>query len=142
MKQKQHSIKLLGEKNDELVERLKREAAEKHKRTGEAIAAKWEAHPERKQEFLDRIKLENNLAKIDGWFEGWWDLDDDGNMIAPPLKFKRSDFPENAVMAHVVAAAGIFPSISQARKNGHDKPLVPGEFVVTKKKTRIIVLDE
>ena len=135
-------LKRPGENNDQLVERLKREALEERERRGEEIKREWEEHPDRLAAFIERIKHENNLAKIDGWFNGWWELDDDGNMIAPPQKFKISDFPENAVMAHVVAAAGIFPSVSQARKNGWDKPLVAGEFQVTKKKIRIIVLDE
>ena len=142
MEQKQQGLSLPSENNEDLCARLKREVEEDRVRRGEQITAEWEAHPERKQEFLDRIREENNLAKIDGFFEGWWELDEDGNIAAPPQKFKISDFPENAVMAHVVAAAGIFPSVSQARKNGHDKPLVAGEFVLTKKKIRIIVVDE
>lgn len=141
MEQEKQSLKRPGENNDELVERLKREALEEAEARRQAISREWEKHPERKEEFLARLQLDINLAKIDGWFEGWWDLDDDGNMIAPPLKFKISQFPEKAVMAHVMAAAGIFPSVSQARKNGWDKPLVTGEFVVTKKKIRIIVVD-
>lgn len=131
-----------GEANDELVERLKREAEKDRIQRCNEIAVEWETHPERKQAFLDGIRQENNLAKIDGFFEGWWELDEDGNMAAPPFKFKISDFPENAMMAHVVTAAGIFPSVSQARKNGHNKPLVAGEFVLTKKKIRIIIIDE
>lgn len=55
--------------------------------------------------------------------------------------FKLSDFAEvkNPLMAHVMAKAGIFKSISQARKNGWDKPLTTGEWTVTKKKIRIRV---
>jgi len=38
-----------------------------------------------------------------------------------------------------MAKAGIFPSISQARKNGWDKPIEVGVWNVTKKKIRVEV---
>lgn len=142
MKQKQQNLKLPGENNDQFVERVKREAITEQELRGKKIQEEWEKNSKLKEKFIAETRHENNLAKIDGWFEGWWEIDEDGNMAAPPLKFKISDFPENAVMAHVVAAAGIFPSVSQARKNGHDTPLVAGEFVLTKKKIRIVVIDE
>ncbi len=55
--------------------------------------------------------------------------------------FSLSDFADvkNPLMAHVMAKAGIFKSIGQARKNGWGKPLVAGEWTVTKKKIKIIV---
>ena len=56
--------------------------------------------------------------------------------------FKLIDFSEvkTPLMAHVMAKAGIFPSVSQARKNGWDKPLTIGEWTVTKKKIKISVI--
>ena len=64
-----------------------------------------------------------------------------GTVGAQSKTFSLSDFAEvkNPLMAHVMAKAGIFPSVGQARKNGWDKPLVAGEWTVTKKKIRIIV---
>lgn len=55
--------------------------------------------------------------------------------------FSLSDFAEvkNPLMAHVMAKAGVFPSVGQARKNGWNKPLVVGEWTVTKKKIKVIV---
>lgn len=55
--------------------------------------------------------------------------------------FSLSDFAEvkNPLMAHVMAKAGIFPSVGQARKNGWNKPLVVGEWTVTKKRIKITV---
>lgn len=46
---------------------------------------------------------------------------------------------ENWIMAHIMFHAGIFKSISQARKNGWDKPIPNGfnEFIVGKKKHRV-----
>jgi len=64
-----------------------------------------------------------------------------GTVGSPTHTFNLSDFAEvkNPLMAHVMAKVGIFPSVSQARKNGWDKPLVVGEWTVTKKKIKIIV---
>lgn len=47
-------------------------------------------------------------------------------------------------MAHLVFAAGIFPSVSQARNNGWNKPIPEGfsDIRVGKNKTRITVLKE
>ena len=53
--------------------------------------------------------------------------------------FLVSDFPAGALMAHAMHRAGIFSSITQARKNGWDKPIEKGTFVVTKKKIQIIL---
>jgi len=53
--------------------------------------------------------------------------------------FRISDFPENALMAHVMAKAGIFSSVNQARKNGWDKPIELGRWAVGKQKTQIEV---
>lgn len=55
--------------------------------------------------------------------------------------FNLSDFAEvkNPLMAHVMAKAGIFPSVGQARKNGWNKPLTEGEWTLTKKKIKVSV---
>ena len=47
-------------------------------------------------------------------------------------------------MAHVMHVAGIFPSVSQARKNGWNKPIEPGfsKFTVGKMKKKIFILNE
>lgn len=48
-------------------------------------------------------------------------------------EFKLEDFLPNATLAHVMAKAGIFPSIGQAKKNGWDRPIEKGSWVVAKK---------
>ena len=54
--------------------------------------------------------------------------------------FKTED---RLTLAHFMAKAGIFPSVSQARKNGWDKPVPEGfnQFIVGKKKSMITVLN-
>lgn len=51
---------------------------------------------------------------------------------------------EHWIMAHVMHQAGIFPSISQARKNGWNKPIPEGfnHFVVGKLKREIFIFIE
>jgi len=51
---------------------------------------------------------------------------------------------DNWDMAHVMHKACIFPSISQARKNGWDKPIPEGFniFIIGKKKRQILTFKE
>lgn len=103
---------------------------------------KWrEKHPEEHAAFMEDLHRRHQEGVIEGFLNGWWDLDKDGNMAAPAKIFKLSDFAEvkNPLIAHVMAKAGIFTSVGQARKNGWDKPLTSGEWYVTKKKIRIRV---
>jgi hypothetical protein len=53
-------------------------------------------------------------------------------------------FPENWTMADIVHAAGIFPSRTQARKNGWDKPIPLGfqDMFLTKRKIRVTILND
>ena len=45
-------------------------------------------------------------------------------------------------LAHIMHAAGIFPSVGQAKKNNWDKPIPAGysEYTVTKRKVKIYIL--
>jgi len=47
------------------------------------------------------------------------------------------------IMAHALVAAGVFASVSQARKAGWDKPIAKGftDIRVGKLKTRITILE-
>jgi len=119
--------------------RLRREL--EHKRKQEE-GRKWaEENPEKHAAFMEDLRRRNEEAIIEGFLDGWWDLDEDGNMVAPAQVFHISDFAEvkNPLLAHVMAKAGIFSSVGQARKNGWEKPLTVGEWCVTKKKIRIRV---
>ena len=48
------------------------------------------------------------------------------------------------IMAHVMHLAGVFPSVSIARKNGWNKPIPDGmsEFTVGKRKKKVWILNE
>lgn len=56
------------------------------------------------------------------------------------LKVER--FNDTESLAHLMARAGIFPSVTLARKNGWNKPIPDGysQFIVSKKKHTITVL--
>jgi len=138
------AIKELSAERDTVVREVSVEDnLAKWEETQEA-GRKWrEANPEEHAAFVAEIKERNQEGVIEGHLNGWWDLDENGNMAAPAQVFKISDFTDvkNPLMAHVMVAMGIFPSVGQARKNGWDNPLVVGEWTVTKKKIRVKVID-
>jgi len=51
---------------------------------------------------------------------------------------------DNWIMAHIMHLAGVFPSVSLARKNGWNKPIPEGfsEFTVGKMKKKVWILNE
>jgi hypothetical protein len=53
-------------------------------------------------------------------------------------------FPPTWTMAHVMHAAGIFKSVSEAKRNGWEKPISHGFQAITasKKKIRIFILNK
>jgi hypothetical protein len=57
-----------------------------------------------------------------------------------PLPFET--LADHETLAHVMCRAGLFQSVSQARKNGWDRPVEPGFriYVVGKKRHSVIVL--
>lgn len=138
----QESIKASRERQDKgrfeverLQQRLQRERDMERGR-------KWrEENPAEHASLLTDIRQRNRDGAIEGWLDGWWDLDDEFNPIQLGQVFSLTDFKDvnNPLMAHVMAKAGIFPSVGQARKNGWDKPLVVGEWTVTKQKKKVIV---
>ena len=62
----------------------------------------------------------------------------------PPENIIFEFFTDKETLAHLIQKAGLFPSVSQAKKNGWDKPIPKGfsHFVVGKKKFNIYVLNQ
>lgn len=90
----------------------------------------------------EELKLRVLDGLILGVTNGWWeDVDLDRLEPVPFAKvFKISDFPEHErTFAHLVVKLEIFPSVSQARKNGHTGPLTPGESWFKKRTVRVIL---
>lgn len=52
-----------------------------------------------------------------------------------------TNLPKGATMAHIMVELGIFPSLTQAKKNGWDKPIKLGVQTVTSKKILVEIID-
>ena len=91
-------------------------------------------------DFLTRIRAEQITAMqklVDlGLFES---ITEDGAPIPHPQVFSISQMEDGATMANIMVEMGIFPSLTQARKNGWNKPLVLGRHIIHKK-TKVSVL--
>lgn len=57
------------------------------------------------------------------------------------LTLSVKGLPADATMAHVMVQLGVFPSMTQARKNNWDKPIVLGEQFLTKKRIHVNIVD-
>lgn len=91
-------------------------------------------------EALDRTASDFNECRHDramqfGQQAGWWEgVGASGDPIAPAVIVKISALEEHeTLMAHVVTKHGFFKSVSDARKNGWDRPIELGEVWLRKK---------
>lgn len=97
--------------------------------------------PETPEEFQARLRrnLINRLQPLVdlGHFYG---IGDDLAPIPHPRQFSISELVEGATFANIVVLLGLFPSLSQARKNNWDKPLTLGVHSLTKKKILVEIV--
>ncbi len=56
------------------------------------------------------------------------------------LTISLQDLPPGATMANVMVKLGVFPSVTQARKNGWDKPIELGEQLLTKRRISVNIV--
>lgn len=93
-------------------------------------------------EFLRRLKIWNNSRLLEFVRLGLWEgVDVDGNPIPNAKVFSIAEFGPNATLANLAVKLEIFPSITQARKNGWNGPLVKGVHTFGKKKIRVRLID-
>lgn len=61
----------------------------------------------------------------------------------PEEVLEVEEFGKDEKLCHLMYRTGLFPSVTQAKKNGWDKPVPPGfsHFVVGKKKMSIWILN-
>jgi hypothetical protein len=71
----------------------------------------------------------------------WEDVSETGEPIPFPKTYSIEEIGPDASMANVMVDLGIFPSLTQARKNGWNKPLVLGDHEIGKKKIRIRIVE-
>jgi len=72
-------------------------------------------------------------------------IEDIDLFLGPDAHLDDTEFfnEDGLLLAHLVFFTGVFPSVSQARKNGWNKPIPKGfsEFVIGKKKAQITILN-
>jgi len=70
--------------------------------------------------------------------------ENDKDLFFGPLEGEKFiNIEEKDIMAHLMTKAGIFKSVSDARRNGWDKPIPKGftDLRIGKKKTRITIFN-
>lgn len=132
----QHEVKLGEQKVMSAMQLMNEAARQENEARVEAVRRRWQEHPEEKEAFLEKIRAEH-LANLQMGVEfGWWPGFTDRGPLAPPKVFKLSDLePHEHTRAHIAHMVGAFKSVSDARKNGQNIPLVAGDEFWLKKKT-------
>ena len=81
-------------------------------------------------------------------------MNNETNFVSPAIELRDLELfgmddeniilGENWILAHVMHAAGLFPSVSIARKNGWNKPIPDGfsEFTIGKGKKKVWILND
>jgi hypothetical protein len=104
------------------------------------IKQEWITLPQLHDTFLNEMKDKNSINMKTGQISGWWEsIDERGNPVPFPIIVSVSDFGPKDTMAHVLAKLEIFPSVGEARKNGHNKPIKLGEYFLMKRTKRILI---
>lgn len=87
---------------------------------------------------IDRVRSAMNFefGRRNGWWEDW----NENEPIPFPKTFKIDQFGPNGSFANILVDLGVFSSLTQARKNGFDKPLEIGDFTFGKKRVRARVV--
>jgi len=129
-------IRDLSLQRDEISREIEIHERDLKRKQDIAAGRKWKReHPEEFAAFMKMIRQRHNDF-ADAGAQHLAEMNVDSAKV-----FHFDDFSEvkNPLLAHVMAAAKIFPSVGQAKKNGWDKPLTEGEWTVTKKKIKIRV---
>lgn len=82
-------------------------------------------------EFMIAVRRRALAGLEHGRRQGWWRAYTEDGPLPNPKQVRATDY-EGKTMAHVMADVGFFPSVSQARKNGWDRPVEIGRFKVGK----------
>lgn len=97
--------------------------------------------PLTKQDKMARWTAFNDAFVVEGEKLGWWEIGKDGNPQRLPIVISIAVMvaANKPLMAHLMVDLEFFPSVSQARKNGWDKPLELGRHELGPKKKRAFV---
>ena len=75
-----------------------------------------------------------------GIAHGWWPEFNDKGPLDWPRKVSLTDLPPNAKMAHAMAAAGFCKSVGDGRRNGWNRQVAIGVFIVDKMQHRLEII--
>ncbi|MDR3547034.1 MAG: hypothetical protein P4M11_01940 [Candidatus Pacebacteria bacterium] len=96
------------------------------------------------ENFLEMVMIQNDRHLHRGVLNGWWDdVDEKRRQPIPfPIIVNIHGKPEGTTMAHVFHEAGLFKSVSDARKQGWNKKVELGEHFLFKRTKRVLIIDE
>lgn len=149
---------LRRQQNDirEKIKNARTRLDESVKKHGDMVLAneRWKAAQERENRpfvektpeevaWFEELKERNARNLQAGIEQGWWEFVENGVPIPFATIIKRSDFHEKATMADILVKLGLFPSLTEARKNGKATPIILGEHRIKMKNgfKRIIIED-
>lgn len=94
-----------------------------------------------KAEMLEDLDFDNRTFMEMGRINQWWDLDERANpqQLAIKVSIAEMALENKILMAHLMVDLKFFTSVSQAKKNGWDKPLTLGRHELGPKKKRAFV---
>jgi hypothetical protein len=100
-----------------------------------------DGNPRTKAQWFEDLKRRNAFDIKEGAERGWWDIDANGDpqKLAEKVSIEEMTAQGKPLMAHLMVDLGFFPSVSQARKNGWDKPLELGRHELGPRKKRAFV---
>jgi len=137
-----HEIKLMEQKQLSVQQLRNEQSLAEHRARIDAVHLEWKQNPSAKEDFIQFMKCKHMAHMELGRREGLWeDVTPNGDPIPFPMIVSIASLePNETTMAHILAKLEIFPSVTQARKNGFDKPIVEGEFWFQKKTKRIRIV--
>jgi len=105
------------------------------------LADRFKTKPHGNEDQADANRAMLGLIDMElGVRMGWWEDWDRNGPVDATQTFRMSQFGDEPQLAHILVELKIFPSLTQARKNGFDKPLTLGDHVFTKRKIRARVI--
>lgn len=93
---------------------------------------------------LEQIIREND-EKMKGFTGIWWERIENGVPIPFPIVVDKSEFHDKSTTAHIAVKIGLFDSVSEARRAGHNSPIRIGEIRFKNKKLgikRVIITEK
>ena len=95
-------------------------------------------------EWFKNLKRKNNsnLEKFSGKF---WETVQNGIPMPFPITIHMSSLHPKATTAHIAVDIGLFRSVTEARKAGHNNPIKPGEMKFKNGRfgiKRVLIIDD